>query len=628
MPTDPDPGQSALARAVEDARVLARIERPTIRSVHDVLEDRGRIVTVHGWVLATDLATLVTSYGQLEPERALRIIEQVGDALDAAHAVGVVNRALTPGCVLVADDDRVSVMGFGGGPSPSDVLERASRPDVVELAVLLYLALSGTSPFASREPASIGTGVVPAEHVPLRTHRPELPAALDRVFDRAFAPPPGRNHGAAGELVAAARDALRDRDQEAPGATRPGLAVVDENVQFTVYRPRTIRPTLWYPLVAFAHLSERRPDAPDDPDPIQEVDRQARQTLGEQFTSYAQLTEDFLSSIPREGELTLIPTATGITFNPRSRSFIWTESVHREEFRLQADLGTAGTTVRGRLSVFSGVLLVADVGLSFRVVADAIPDAPIDQGVDHLRHYRKIFASYSHKDVEIAQLFERYASLFGDRYLRDWVDLRAGQVWREELRRMIRDADVFQLLWSSNAMRSDYVREEYEYALSLGRPEFVRPTYWEHPLPQDAAAGLPPEELRALHFQQFAVSSLRGTTEKAGAAEVAPAAAAAAAATPPAPSPRMPRPATPSRPDVVGVAKPGDRICSNCGQPNDPTRKFCRRCGNELRPTSPQPVPAAAPASRPMRLIPMLLLIGLLLLGILGAVAFFSQPPS
>ena len=298
MPTDPDPGPSALARVVEDARLLARLERPTIRAVLDVLEDRGRIVTVYGWVLATDLATLVTRDGPLEPERALRIIEQVGDALDAAYAAGVLNRALTPGCVLVADEDNGSVMGFGGGPSPSDVLPRDSRPDIVELAVVLYLALSGTSPFATREPAAIGTGVVPAEHIPLRTHRPDLPAALDRVFDRAFAPPPGTGYGAAAELVAAARDAFGPGDQVAPVATEPGLAAVDENVQFTVYRPRTIRPTLWYPLVAFAHLSERRPDAPDDPDPIQEVDRQARQTLGEQFTSYAQLTEDFLEFDP------------------------------------------------------------------------------------------------------------------------------------------------------------------------------------------------------------------------------------------------------------------------------------------------------------------------------------------
>jgi hypothetical protein len=494
-------------------------------------------------------------------------------------------------------------------------------------------------------------------------------------------------------------------DQVAPAATKPGQAAVDENVQFTVYRPRTIRPTLWYPLVAFAHLSQRRTDAPGDPDPIQEVDRQARQTLGEQFTGYAQLTEDFLSAIPREGELTLIPTATGITFNPPSRSFIWTESVHREEFRLQADPGTAGTTVRGRLSVFSGVLLVADVGLSFRVVPDAIPDAPIDQGVDHLRHYRKIFASYSHKDIEIAQLLERYASLFGDRYVRDWVDLRAGQRWRDELKQMIRDADIFQLLWSSNAMRSDYVRQEYEYALSLGRPEFVRPTYWEHPLPSDPAVGLPPEELRALHFQRFAVSSLGGTeadraTEVApdvpapadaprppaeldtpavgpvplpdatGATvdahvesrgitcavcgtkndasnvfcmncgaflefQAAPPEAAEMASTPaarrPADVPETARRYSPSRRVDVRVAEPGDYICANCGEPNDSTRRFCWRCGNDLHP-SPAPAPAPAPAPEggfgATPLLPLLLFIGLVLLGILGTVAFFSQPPT
>jgi hypothetical protein len=216
---------------------------------------------------------------------------------------------------------------------------------------------------------------------------------------------------------------------------------------------------------------------------------------------------------------------------------------------------------------------------------------------------------------------------------------------------MIRDADIFQLLWSSNAMRSDYVRQEYEYALSLGRPEFVRPTYWEHPLPQDAAAGLPPEELRALHFQQFAVSSLGGSTEKDSAAEVAPDGldlaaaqrwqaeaahrarleaewaeaerrreAAGGATTLPLPEATVVRPEEPVEPRGIR--------CAACGTQNDLSRVFCRNCGNELWPTSPRPDPAPVGASRPMSLLPMLLLIGLLLLGILGTVAFFSQPPS
>ncbi len=66
---------------------------------------------------------------------------------------------------------------------------------------------------------------------------------------------------------------------------------------------------------------------------------------------------------------------------------------------------------------------------------------------------------------------------------------------------MIRDADVFQLFWSSNSMRSESVRREYEYAISLGRERFICPTYWESPMPQ--AEGLPPAELERLHFQRL-----------------------------------------------------------------------------------------------------------------------------
>ena len=51
-------------------------------------------------------------------------------------------------------------------------------------------------------------------------------------------------------------------DEEAHGVEAEVSPVADENVQFTVYRPRAIRPGLWYPMLAFAHLAERRPDSP------------------------------------------------------------------------------------------------------------------------------------------------------------------------------------------------------------------------------------------------------------------------------------------------------------------------------------------------------------------------------
>jgi formylglycine-generating enzyme required for sulfatase activity len=54
------------------------------------------------------------------------------------------------------------------------------------------------------------------------------------------------------------------------------------------------------------------------------------------------------------------------------------------------------------------------------------------------------------------------------------------------------------------------VRQEWEYALSLSRPSFVRPVYWEQPMPERPDRGLPPESLRKLHFHRFPLSTPEG----------------------------------------------------------------------------------------------------------------------
>src|SRR5262249_15323823 len=163
----------------------------------------------------------------------------------------------------------------------------------------------------------------------------------------------------------------------------------------------------------------------------------------------------------------------------KRRSFQWTEPVHREEFRIRAPRALEGRTVRGRLTVFLGSIILAEVALTVRVGELRAAAADRTSAVDFARPYRKIFASYSHTDRAIVDELTRYATALGDEYLRDWVHLRTGEVWTERLEAMIREADVFQLFWSASAMRSRFVRQEWEYALSLGRANFVRPTYWE-----------------------------------------------------------------------------------------------------------------------------------------------------
>ena len=288
-----------------------------------------------------------------------------------------------------------------------------------------------------------------------------------------------------------------------PAAPRP----VDENVQFTVYRPRRIPPGQWSPVLAFAHLAERRADAPEDaPDPVEEVRRQAQQLLGDRAAAYAATTEDSGEAIPREGEITFVLDAPDLEVNPRQRSFRWLEEVHREEFRIRAPAALDGRTVRGALQVYLGALLVADVSLAIRVDGAAATPAVPDTEADRARPYRRIFPSYSHQDERIVQQVEAYARTMGDEYLRDVTHLRAGEVWDDRLMDFIRAADVFQLFWSRNSMRSPWVRQEWEYALSLGRAHFVRPTYWESPMPEAPERDLPPAPLRALHFHRLPVA--------------------------------------------------------------------------------------------------------------------------
>ena len=117
--------------------------------------------------------------------------------------------------------------------------------------------------------------------------------------------------------------------------------------------------------------------------------------------------------------------------------------------------------------------------------------------------FRRIFASFAPADRPVAAQFERFARAMGDEYLSSCTALRAGDAWDDRLRELIDKADVFQLFWSRNALRSPMVEREWRHALSLGRPSFIRPVYWEDPLPADPDRDLPPDDLRRLYFQRL-----------------------------------------------------------------------------------------------------------------------------
>jgi uncharacterized repeat protein (TIGR01451 family) len=277
---------------------------------------------------------------------------------------------------------------------------------------------------------------------------------------------------------------------------------MDKNVQFTVYRPETVVPQKWYPLLAFAHLAERRAGATDqEPDPIEEVRQQAARILSEQPARYEPAKLDRAFYVPRKGMLTFVPLMEGCEFNPPSQSILWQKDVHKVEFEMMASSTFDGRAVEGQMTIYLGSLLLAEVAL--RINVDSQYSTASEQRVaERADPYRKIFASYSHRDSEIVEEFEEVVEALGDQFLRDVKTLRSGEVWTEQLEQMIRDANIFQLFWSSNSMISAFVKQEWEYALSLNRANFIRPVYWEKRFPEKKP-DLPPETLRRLHFHRL-----------------------------------------------------------------------------------------------------------------------------
>ena len=280
----------------------------------------------------------------------------------------------------------------------------------------------------------------------------------------------------------------------------------DKDVQFTVYAPQKIKPENIYTLLAFAHLSKRRADAAaDEPDPIEEMKEQAARILGKQREDYTDVNEPSRQEIPRGGELTFVPVVPGVTFSPARRSFNWRKSVHREEFDMWASRDIDGQTLSGQLTVFLGSIIIAEVALSITVDSSALSSAEKIslEMAQSARRLRQIFAAYSDKDAQVVAELAHVAPIFGSRYLIDRTHLEPGEDRRAGVQRLIRGADMFQLFWSSNSMRSSEVASEIDYAISLRRPNFILPTYWEEPLPRNPAEGLPPQEIDRLYFYRI-----------------------------------------------------------------------------------------------------------------------------
>jgi streptogramin lyase len=219
-------------RLLRESRLAASLDHPNVVPIYEAGEADGHLFIAMRYVDGTDLHALLRSEGALTPERAIVIVAQVADALDAAHERGLVHRDVKPSNVLLDQQggrEHAYLADFGltqsiadVGPTDGHLMGTVDyvapeqirgdqvdgRADVYALGCLLFETLTGTVPFTGASDVAIVYAHLEQEPPRASERRPGLPAAVDEVLARAMAKEPAERQETCGLLVDEARSAL------------------------------------------------------------------------------------------------------------------------------------------------------------------------------------------------------------------------------------------------------------------------------------------------------------------------------------------------------------------------------------------------------------------------------------
>lgn len=155
------------------ARAVAALSHPNITRVLDHGEEDGRQFVVVELVEGRTLDRVLAEEGSMAPSRAIDIAVQVCDALDHAHAAGIVHGGVNPFVLLVTGDDRVKVSDFEIAPAGSRSSDRYRSPesaagkrigpesDVYSLGTIVFDMLGEVAPDKREDPRSGGPDASP-----------------------------------------------------------------------------------------------------------------------------------------------------------------------------------------------------------------------------------------------------------------------------------------------------------------------------------------------------------------------------------------------------------------------------------------------------------------------------------
>lgn len=269
-----------------EAQVAAQISRrsPYVVAVNDAGTHHGRPYLVMDLVEGASVFDVVYDNGPLEVRQVLRLLEQVGSAIDVAHEAGIFHRDVKPANILVERDGdglRFMLADFGVAKMHAEVLA-LDRPQTTQrgqlvgtpaymspsqftggevdgsidrwaLAVVAYEALTATLPFDGNTTSAIFAAVVQRNYVPVGERRPGLPAGLEAWFRQAWAADE-RGFPTCRAMAEAFAAAIEESSAQGtarawpPSDADPEATLIDEPAAVPLARPA------WVPMLVVAAL--------------------------------------------------------------------------------------------------------------------------------------------------------------------------------------------------------------------------------------------------------------------------------------------------------------------------------------------------------------------------------------